>query len=182
MIDFAAYQQYSPGGSSALGSLEPVEGPACKCQLCLDDTCTKWMAKFDNEDKGNSSADEDINYLLLPARLLGYCFNTKVWAQFHVNRVQPIRKLDAGAEMKKLIFPEESEDVKEDLRILIEQHGNTKLPMIVDPIEGKGAGLVVLLHGEEIPNPSRHIQAHAHKRSSRSRQNAYSGDSREKCG
>ncbi|KAL8846050.1 MAG: hypothetical protein Q9221_008831, partial [Calogaya cf. arnoldii] len=149
MIDFAAYQQYSPGGSSALGSLEPVGGPACKCQLCLDDRSnwSHWIGRFAIEDKGESSADEDTNYLLLPARLLGYCFGTKVWAQFHVNRVQAIEKPDAGTEMKKLIFPEESEEVKEDLRILIEQHGNTKLPMIVDPIEGKGAGLVVLLHG-----------------------------------
>ncbi|KAL8750215.1 MAG: hypothetical protein Q9199_007215 [Rusavskia elegans] len=148
MIDFAAYKQYSPDGGGALGSLHPKEGAACKCQLCLDNTsnCGQWMHRFANEDMGNSSADEDVNYLLLPARLLGYCFNNKVWAQFHVNRVQAIKIPVAETEMKKLIFPEES-DIKEDLKILIEQHGSTILPMIVDPIEGKGAGLVVLLHG-----------------------------------
>ncbi|KAI4256793.1 MAG: hypothetical protein L6R42_006015, partial [Xanthoria sp. 1 TBL-2021] len=149
MIDFAAYKQYSPGGRGTLGSLYPVEGAACKCQLCLDNTSnlSQWMCGFADEDMGNISADEDINYLLLPARLLGYCFNTKVWAQFHVNRVKAIKIPDAKKEMEKLIFPEESDSVKEDLGILIEQHGSTKLPMIVDPIEGKGAGLVVLLHG-----------------------------------
>lgn len=185
MIDFAAYNQYSPGDGGALGSLYPEEGAACRCQLCLDNTsnCSQWMRRFANKDTGNNSADEDTNYLLLPARLLGYYFNTKVWAQFHVNRVQAIKEPDAE-EMGKLIFPEDSDEVKEDLRILIEQHGSTKLPMIVDPIEGKGSGLVVLLHGKEIPQPSRHIEAHAHgqERPSRSGQDAHSGDSLQMCG
>ncbi|KAL8908079.1 MAG: hypothetical protein Q9171_005597 [Xanthocarpia ochracea] len=149
MIDFAAYKQYSPGGGGALGSLEPEEDAACKCQLCLDSTSnfSQWMRRFANEDMGNSSADDDINYFFLPARLLGYCFNTKIWAQFHVNRVKAINISNAKKEMEKLKFPEELDSVKEDLRILIQLHGKTELPMIVDPIEGKGAGLVVLLHG-----------------------------------
>ncbi|KAL9629701.1 MAG: hypothetical protein Q9204_005126 [Flavoplaca sp. TL-2023a] len=149
MIDFAAYEQYSLDGVGALGSLDPMEGAACKCQLCLDNTsnCSEWMRRFANEDMTNIPAAEDINYSLLPARLLGYCFNAKVWAQFHVNRVEAVEMPDAKRDMEKLIFPEEADGVKEDLKILIEQHGSTKLPMIVDPIEGKGAGLVILLHG-----------------------------------
>lgn len=155
MIDFAAYKQYSPDGGVPMGNLCPEEDSPCKCQLCLDNTsiCSQWMHRFAREDMDNTSADEDVNYFLLPARLLGYCFKTKVWAQFHVNRVRAIEIPDAETEMKKLIFPEES-DIKHDLKILIEQHGSTKLPMmIMDPIEGKGAGLVVLLHGKAIPSP-----------------------------
>ncbi len=138
-----------------MGNLFRAEGSPCKCHLCLDNTSnySQWMHRFAREDMDNASADEDVNYLLLPARLLGYCFKTKVWAQFHVNRVRAIEIPDAETEMKKLILPEES-DIKQDLKILIEQHGSTELPMVImDPIEGKGAGLVVLLHGEAISSP-----------------------------
>ena len=40
--------------------------------------------------------------------------------------------------VRKLIFPEETEGVKKDLRVLIEQHGSTKLPWIADSIKSKG--------------------------------------------
>ena len=150
MIDFTAYKRYSLTGIYAIGSLCPTQMIACKCQLCFDEknNCTQWMRRFAEEAAGNDSADEANNYLLLPARLLGYCFKTKVWAQFHVNGIGAIETPDADNMMKKLIFPEESKKIKDDLRILIEQHGSTKLPLVTDPIKGKGAGLVVLLHGK----------------------------------
>lgn len=109
------------------------------------------MQRFAEKAAGNASPAEDNNYLLLPARLLGYCFNTKVWAQFHVDRVGPIDTPDADKAdnmMRKLVFPEDSDSVKGDLKVLIEHHGSTSVPLVVDPIKGKGAGLVVLLHGK----------------------------------
>ncbi|KAL8702463.1 MAG: hypothetical protein Q9201_004368 [Fulgogasparrea decipioides] len=128
---------------------EPQTYEGMQDWLCFDEesNCAQWMRRFAENDAGNHSSHEDSNYLLLPARLLGYCFNIKAWAQVHMNRVRPIEPPDADKLMQKLIFPTESEGVKEDLKILIEQHGSTKLPLIVDPVEGKGAGLVVLLHG-----------------------------------
>lgn len=158
MIDFKAYKLYSPSGIGATGSLLPQRGiAACKCRLCFDKSynCTEWMRNFAADasttgtttNDSNESTEEDNNYLLLPARVLGYCFNTKVWAQFHVNGVHAIEEPDINTMMQKLIFPEEAQGVKEDLKNLIEQHGNAKPPLIVDPIKGKGAGLVILLHG-----------------------------------
>ena len=95
------------------------------------------------------SIEEDENYLLLPARVQGYCLKTKVWAQFHVNRIEDVEAVDPERIMKALVFPEESKSVKEDLRILVEQHGSEDpdLPLIADPIAGKGSGLIILLHG-----------------------------------
>ncbi|KAL8933989.1 MAG: hypothetical protein Q9211_005468 [Gyalolechia sp. 1 TL-2023] len=138
----------TPSGVCAVGSLRPMDA-ACKCRLCFDQSsnCTQWMRRFATKDTGHDSADEDRNYLLLPARLLGYCLNAKVWAQFHVNRIGGIETVDVDQMMQKLIFDEESEGVKEDLKILIEQHGATESDLIVDPVKGKGAGLVILLHG-----------------------------------
>ncbi|KAL8775343.1 MAG: hypothetical protein Q9209_000350 [Squamulea sp. 1 TL-2023] len=109
--------------------------------------CAQWIRRFDKDAAGNDSANEDSNYLLLPARLLGYFFNDKAWAQFHVDRIKPIETSDAKKLMEKLVFPSELGEVKDDLKTLIEQHGNTKRPLVVDPVGGKGAGLVVLLHG-----------------------------------
>ena len=158
MIDFTAYKQYGPSSFGAIGHLCPISIVACKCPLCFDEkaNCAQWMQRFAGEDPDNESVAENSNYMLLPARLLGYSFSTKAWAQFHVGRVGDIRTIDAEKMMEKLIFPEESEDVKGDLRILIEQHGSTQVPLIVDPIEGKGAGLVILLHGERYRPEIRH--------------------------
>ncbi|KAL8932369.1 MAG: hypothetical protein Q9216_006865 [Gyalolechia sp. 2 TL-2023] len=157
MIDFTAYKQYSQSSICAIGSLCPAPVVACKCQLCFDDSgnCTQWMRKFaantsgtkSTAKYGTKSTTEDDNCLLLPARVLGYCFNTKVWAQFHVNKVQAIESPNVANLMQKLIFPEDASGVKEDLERLIKHHGSTKKSLIVDPIKGKGAGLVILLHG-----------------------------------
>ena len=150
MIDFTAYKRYGPSSVGAIGDLLPIDFSACKCQLCFDKeaNCAQWMQRFAGKDPDNESVAENSNYMLLPARLLGYSFSKKAWAQFHMNKVGDTKRIDAEKMMEKLIFPEESESVKEDLRILIEQHGSAKVPLIVDPIEGKGAGLVILLHGE----------------------------------
>lgn len=151
MIDFTAYERYSPRGVSSIGELFPERVVACNCRLCFDEhnNCTEWMQKFAETAGPNNSAGENSNYLLLPARVLGYCFNTKVWARFHVDSVRPIEIPDAANMMRKLVFPEESDSVKKDLITLIKHHGSTSdTEVLVDPIKGKGAGLVVLLHGK----------------------------------
>ena len=150
MIDFTAYKRYGPSSVGAIGDLLPMDFVACKCQLCFDETanCAQWMQRFAEKDSDNESVAENSNYMLLPARLLGYSFSKKAWAQFHMDRVWDIKKVNAEKVMEKLILPEESKEVKKDLRILIEHHGSAQVPLIVDPIEGKGAGLVILLHGE----------------------------------
>ncbi|KAL8709243.1 MAG: hypothetical protein Q9220_005986 [cf. Caloplaca sp. 1 TL-2023] len=106
-----------------------------------------WMWRFAEKTANDDLTAENGNYLLLPARVLGYCFNLKAWAQFHVEKVGTTEAPDLEQMMAKLIFPEEFASVKEDLQILIEQHGRTVPPSITDPIKGKGAGLVVLFHG-----------------------------------
>lgn len=184
MIDFTAYKRYSLNGVCAIGSLCPGNTVPCKCRLCFDENgnCPQWMRKFAEKAAGNDSAAEDSNYLLLPARVLGYCFNTKVWAQFQVNRVGAMETPDVDNMMQKLIFPEETESVKEDLKILIEQHGSTQLPLIVDPIKGKGAGLVVLLHGKRyLHDLIVNSLTHPH-RSSRRGEDAHGRNSRQVCG
>ena len=149
MIDFPAYKSYGPS-TRALGSMSPIHYMVCKCRLCFGggSTCHEWLRKFAIEDGNNKSGDETKNDLLLPARALGYCLHDKTWAQFHVRKVRDVQAPSSDEYSNDLVFPEDSETAKQDLRILIEQHGKPNTHMIRDPIAGKGCGLVVLLHGE----------------------------------
>ena len=148
MIDFAGFERYALDPIGVIGKLSPLRISGCKCKLCFDESgnYNEWMSNFAKPD--GREQGEDWNYSLLPARVLGYCLETKVWAQFHVGRIKDIDPPNSDEILKRLIFPEESEGVKEDLRTLIEQHGSIMTPLIADPIEGKGSGLTILLHGK----------------------------------
>lgn len=150
MIDFTAYKRYGPS-TGAAGNLSPIPYMVCKCRLCFGEgsTCDQWLRDFAIEDGNNDSADEGQNSLLLPARVLGYCLHDKVWAQFHVTKVEDVQTSISDEFSNKLVFPEDSETAKQDLKILIEQHGKPNPHTIGDPIAGKGCGLVVLLHGKQ---------------------------------
>ncbi|KAL8790408.1 MAG: hypothetical protein Q9195_006364 [Heterodermia aff. obscurata] len=147
MIDFTGFERYAPDPISAIGKLQPVRTLACKCKLCFgeNDSSSEWMSNFARTDR--RADDDNRNYSLLPARALGYCLNSKVWAQLHVGSISHIETPKSDEIFEKVIFPEESDSVKEDLRILVEQHGSTKTPLISDPVAGKGSGLTILLHG-----------------------------------
>ncbi len=150
MVDFAAYKMYGPSAGSAVGDLLPRLVVPCTCKLCFVErtNCNQWMQDFGKKDGNDDTAEEKENYLLVPARALGYCLHRKIWAQFHVRRVNHINIPSSDAFSKELIFHETLKAAKEDLKTLIEQHGKPVEHMFGDPIAGKGCGLVVLLHGE----------------------------------
>jgi hypothetical protein len=156
MIDFAAFEEYGPG-CAEVGNLKPLKLDVCNCALCLDEgrQCKEWIQHFnmnDNSEIGNDSCNAEKrkqNYLLLPPRVLGYCLNSKIWGQFQVQRITDIEPPSPEDFDNKLVFPDDSEDVKQDLKTLVVQHGSTEGHTVADPIAGKGCGLVILLHGTE---------------------------------
>ena len=150
MIDFEAYKTYGPSAGAAVGQLSPRLVVPCKCKLCFDETTNskQWMQDFGKKGAEDDTDEEKDNYLLLPARALGYCLHRKIWAQFHVTGVEDIATPSSDTFSKKLVFPESLETVKNDLKTLIEQHGKPIEHYVGDPIAKKGCGLVVLLHGE----------------------------------
>ena len=149
MIDFTGFERYAPDPIGVIGKLQPLRILACKCKLCFGENgnFSEWMSSFTKTD--GIEEDNNRNYSLLPARALGYCLNSKFWAQFHVGRIKHVESPKSNEIFEKLVFPEESEGIKEDLKTLIEQHGSTKTPIITDPIAGKGSGLTLLFHGKE---------------------------------
>ena len=179
MIDFTAYDRYGPS-NVAVGNLSPIRYLNCKCRLCFGEgsTCDEWLRDFAIEEGNNESGDEPENGLLLPARVLGYCLHDKTWAQLHVRKVRDVQSPSSDEYSDKLVFPEDSETAKQDLRNLIEQHGKPNSHMIRDPVPGKGCGLVVLLHGELDLLYIRFQDTEQERRSSWGWQNPHSGDSR----
>ena len=180
MIDFAGFERYTPDPIGVIGKLRPQRMLGCKCKLCFDDSgSSEWMSKFAKTD--GREQDGNRNYSLLPARALGYCLGTKAWAQFHIERIKDIESPNSDDILKRLIFPEESAGVKEDLRTLIAQHGSIMTPLIADPIAGKGNGLTVLLHGKEDPYLDDTTKVQLLGRSSRRWQDSHSRKPREVC-
>ena len=149
IIDITAYKRYGPG-TAFIGNLSPQSIVPCRCKLCFDEKSNpnQWMRDFARKDGEDDSENEKKNYLLLPGRALGYCLHNKIWAQFDVRKVKPIESPSSMEFSQRLIFPEDSKTVKEDLKTLIEQHGKPNSDMVGDPIAGKGCGLVILLHGK----------------------------------
>lgn len=181
MIDFAGFERYAPDPVGVIGKLHPLRILGCKCKLCFDESgnLSEWMNNFGKMD--GREQDENRNYSLLPARALGYCLGTKVWAQFHIGRIKDIETPNSDDILKRLIFPEESEGVKEDLKTLIEQHGSITTPLIADPIAGKGSGLTILLHGKKRLFFDAITEAQVSRRSSRRRQDSHSRNPRKIC-
>ena len=181
MIDFAGFERYAPDPIGVIGKLHPLRILGCKCKLCFDESgnFSEWMNNFGKMD--GREQDENRYYSLLPAQALGYCLGTKVWAQFHIRRIKDIESPKSDDILKRLIFPEESEGVKEDLKTLIEQHGSITTPLVADPIPGKGSGLTILLHGKKHLYFDVIAKAQLPCRSSRRRQDSHSRNPRKVC-
>jgi hypothetical protein len=143
-IDFAAYQKSGPVLTRA-GRLAPLLHSVCPCSLCLDQKRKNWIKSFGKVPQEEAPQQQVEDYRLLPARLLGYDFTTKIWGQFYVNRVKDDVRPDQNS-FDRLIFPRGSKAAKEELKTLVMYHGKYKSP-IEDPVAGKGQGLVILLHG-----------------------------------
>lgn len=166
MIDAESYEQDGRGTLQVGGLCPLADSNRCSCTLCLDPEDGQWIKEF---PKVITDAEDDVtgvpytpqaseeNYLLLPARVLGWAFKTSTFAQFLVDHVHmnqdkcPEQEFD-----KQLIFPKTRESNKADIKNLIMAHksnenktSNRGKPILSDPVAGKGAGLVILLHGIE---------------------------------
>lgn len=90
---------------------------------------------------------EEGKYLISPPRVLGWSTVRKSWCEFMVTEVQKTRSGNPT------IFEEELQldsKVKRMIKALVEQHNRKDAEHDVanpDLIEGKGRGLVIMLHG-----------------------------------
>ena len=93
--------------------------------------------------------------MMCPPRVLGYVIERKMWAQLQVDEVKPVRNENASDTFdKKLQLEEETKDIIKNLVTNHEQGKEEKngkrTKGIQDLVQGKGDGLVILLHGEAV--------------------------------
>lgn len=111
---------------------DPAHMPEKKEQLETDDD---GKPKFTDED-----------YLIASPVVLGFSFGEKQWLEFSVSGISDVQ-WNAGA-FDSLIIPD---DQKLVVRSLVESHALEADKNIDDVIQGKGRGLVAVLHGVSMP-------------------------------
>ena len=94
------------------------------------------------EKKPSKSAFTDEEYLIASPVVLGFSFEGKLWLEFPVSCIHDIQWNDGAFD--SLVIPDEQKYV---VRALVENHANKKDKNIDDVIQGKGRGLVAVLHG-----------------------------------
>ena len=87
-------------------------------------------------------------HLTAPPRVLGWSTQRKSWCQFTIGKIQE-------ADLRnKNVFDDQlqlDEEMKAMIKALVKHHNNSddaQGPQNPDLIEGKGRGLVILLHGK----------------------------------
>ncbi|KAL8726334.1 MAG: hypothetical protein Q9166_006782 [cf. Caloplaca sp. 2 TL-2023] len=98
---------------------------------------------FDDRCKDGNLLDEE--YALLPPRVLGYIPVRRIFAQLAVKDLSPIENKDKDEVWESDLILKE--DKKKIIRTLVENHAHMADQRIPDLVEGKGKGLVILLHG-----------------------------------
>jgi hypothetical protein len=105
---------------------------------------------FDANIEDGSNLNDD-HVILLPPHVYGFVLRTRRWATFDIDRLEAIPPNDKGWD--KLVL---EDDIKKTVLALVRNHerqlgpGGTKdgAPSSIDLVQGKGRGLIILLHGE----------------------------------
>lgn len=99
--------------------------------------------KFEDRCKDGNLLDAE--YTLLPPRVLGYIPVKRIFAQIAVKHLSPIEDKDKNEVWERDLIL--SEDKKKIIRTLVENQAQMVDQRVPDLVEGKGNGLVILLHG-----------------------------------
>ncbi|KAI1800779.1 hypothetical protein F4811DRAFT_574708 [Daldinia bambusicola] len=116
----------------------PSQGPESK------DETSKEGGTGNEEDKCDSSLPvfTDEEYLIASPVVLGFAFAEKLWLEFTVSGIKEILWNEHAYD--SLVLQSNS---KEIVRALVESHKYHPAASIDDVIQGKGKGLVAVLHG-----------------------------------
>jgi hypothetical protein len=151
------------GDTPPLGTKASFIERGCVCGICKDSVIHTWKPSStlnqSLKDIGQEFTEEQKRLQFLPPRLLGYALKEKVWGQFLVDKLEPISstvdKDKSGPFWTELELEQEA---KRHLMAFVQHHRASGLrktgpgdasvdAKAFDIIEGKGQGLVILLHG-----------------------------------
>ncbi|KAL1967134.1 hypothetical protein VTN77DRAFT_3425 [Rasamsonia byssochlamydoides] len=140
IVDHYAYTTY---GMRPLKLGDKEQGkPVCNCT-----TCSRMRREYAGDlpsKQGKKLAKLSPEQLLLcPPRVCGFVVQSKRWVQMLVDNIEEIPQRDKDEAFDKLELPAKT---KKLLKSLVMEHAKGS-GSIDDLIPGKGAGLIVLLHG-----------------------------------
>lgn len=141
--------------------LEDADKPRTKMKLVMDENERPHIVEVELDEQGNEIQKEDIDHLpgqdpsttterefteeeLLIASpvVLGFAFSEKLWLEFTVSGINDI-EWNEGA-FDSLVLPDSQKSI---VKALVESHTFSASRNIDDVIQGKGRGLVAVLHG-----------------------------------
>ncbi|KAA6410582.1 MAG: hypothetical protein FRX48_06004 [Lasallia pustulata] len=153
MIDFLSYFQYADK-VARLGDLKPTsdDDDECGCPTCRGNKELSDLLKFNFDEQKKEDDFEDLQYMICPPRVLGYVIERKMWAQLQVDEVKDVKNENASDTFdNKLQLEDDTKDIIKNLVTSHEQGKEEKngkrTKGIQDFVQGKGDGLVILLHG-----------------------------------
>jgi hypothetical protein len=153
MVDFDSWFQYATT-VAPLGAMQPYSGDQeCGCQICKTNPKLNALLKYDYDAwTAKRGKFEDDQYMICPPRVLGYVMAHKMWAQLQVDKVEPAKPAGEKDAFENKV--ELDHKIKDLLKGLVGSHESGKgkdksgkKQGIEDVVEGKGKGLVILLHG-----------------------------------
>lgn len=147
------------GEQKVRDQLEDADKPITKMKLVVDENEHAHIIEVEMDENGNEIQKEDIDKLpgqdettereftdeeLLTASpvVLGFAFSEKLWLEFTVSGINDI-DWNEGA-FDSLVLPDNQKSI---VKALVESHTFSASRNIDDVIQGKGRGLVAVLHG-----------------------------------
>ena len=146
------------GDDHQVEQLDDADEPRRKMKLVLDEEEHAHLVEVEVDENGNEIKKEDLDtievadnadhefseeeLLIASPVVLGFAFSEKLWLEFTVSGITEI-EWNEGA-FSSLVLPDNQKSI---VKALVESHTFQASRNIDDVIQGKGRGLVAVLHG-----------------------------------
>ena len=146
-MDYRAWNRWGPGDeipNMGDATASPLDANAWLTSKIYERRLHS-IAEKEFEERSKKGQLSDDEYALLPPRLLGYIPVKRIFAQLAVKHLSAIENKDKDQVWNSDLVL--NQDKKNIIRTLVENHAQMAHKRTPDLVEGKGNGLVILLHG-----------------------------------
>ena len=155
MVDFASYIQHAPEFKKfpPMGDVEffvdEDDDDLCRCGICSANEKLKQNQKLHYDRVKTATGWEETQLLICPPRLLGYHLKGKKWVELDVEKVQNIENLKDTTSFSRLELNKTQKNLIQRLVTCHASGSDDQDRVMSDLSQGKGNGLVILLHGKK---------------------------------